>query len=173
MAIGRAYPHAARFWQLPVFAASLGLFSYAAYLFIDPKPAPTVVQRIEAARALVQHDQPEPAIERLNALLDSSKLTKSNAATVHLLLAEALEAGQKAHHVSLEANHLRIIQQSHLALDLGVAPTPDIYRRMGESYAALEKPAEALDSFHRAIALDPGAAASLLKKVIVLEMAAA
>src|SRR3954447_19124454 len=95
MALRRAHPRAAQLWQLPLLAASLALFGYAAYLFIDPKSGPTVAQRIELARTLIHHDKPETAIDQLNKLLDHAKISREDQASVHLLLAEALEAGQK------------------------------------------------------------------------------
>jgi hypothetical protein len=56
-------------WQLPLLVFSVFLFGYAAYLFIDPKPGPTVSQKIESARSLLNQQRPQAAIKPLNALL--------------------------------------------------------------------------------------------------------
>src|SRR2546421_487572 len=39
-ASARSLRRAAQLWQFPLLLVSIGLFGYAAYLFIDPKPGP-------------------------------------------------------------------------------------------------------------------------------------
>src|SRR5262245_59252771 len=79
-------PHVAsrfsRLWQLPLFVLSLGLFGYAAYLFIDPKPGLTIEQKIELARTWLSYDRPEAAIDQLNKLLNGERLTLENESKV-------------------------------------------------------------------------------------------
>ena len=41
-------------WQLPLLVFSVFLFGYAAYLFIDPKPGPSIAQKLATARALLK-----------------------------------------------------------------------------------------------------------------------
>jgi hypothetical protein len=133
----------ARLWQLPLFLLSIGLFGYAAYLFIDPKPGLTIEQKIELARTYLKYDRPEAAIDQLNKLLGGERLTLENESKVHLLLAESIESGQRLKKIDLPANHERIIEQSRIALNQGVKPEADVYRRMGESYEALGNADEA------------------------------
>jgi hypothetical protein len=52
-------------WQLPLLVFSVFLFGYAAYLFIDPKPGPSVAQKIETAKTLLKQNRPQAAIEPL------------------------------------------------------------------------------------------------------------
>ena len=82
-------------WQVPLLVLSLGLFSYAAYLFIDPKPGLTVPQRIDRAEVLLQHDRPDAAREQLLKLLSSEKLVRENEAKIQLLLSRAIDAEQR------------------------------------------------------------------------------
>src|SRR5688500_7348638 len=77
----------AQLWQLPLLLGSLGLFGYAAYLFIDPKPGLSIEQRIELGRTFLVHDRPDAAVDQLNKLLASEKLSRENEARVHLMLA--------------------------------------------------------------------------------------
>src|SRR4051794_37608287 len=49
-------------WQFPLLLFSLGLFGYAAYLFIDPKPGLSIDQKIDVARSLLKKERPEAAI---------------------------------------------------------------------------------------------------------------
>jgi len=170
MASRRAQVEVTRLWQLPLLVASLGLFAYAAYLFIDPKPGLTIGQRIDQAEAYLHHDRPEAAIEELNRILNSNKLAADNESRVHLLLASSIETGQKLHHLNLQSNHERIIEQTELALSEGARATSDTYRRLGESYEALGKPSEALESYRRAIAIDSTRALALQRKVIDLQL---
>src|SRR3954462_2986433 len=128
----RAASRLARLWQLPLFLLSVGLFAYAAYLFIDPKPGLTIEQKIDSARTYLKFDRPEAAIAQLNKLLGGEKLTLENESKIHLMLAQAIEAGQRLKKIDLPANHERIIEQSTYALNQGVKPEADIYRRMGE-----------------------------------------
>ena len=92
-------------WQFPLLILSLGLFGYAAYLFIDPRPGLTIDQKIEAARIYLKHDRPNAAIDHLNRLLVSEKLDKPHEGQVHLLISEALDAAQKQKKISIDANH--------------------------------------------------------------------
>ena len=155
---------------MPLLIISLGLFAYAAYLFIDPKPGLSVNQRIETARAYLRHGRPDAAVDQLNKLLGSEKMARENEARVRLLLAESIESAQRQLGLDLDANHERIVEQSRVALSQGVAPEAEIYRRLGDSYKALGKPAEALESYRRAIAMDPNRALALQRKVIELQL---
>jgi tetratricopeptide (TPR) repeat protein len=159
-------------WQAPLLLVSVGLFVYAAWLFIDPKPGLTVDQKIDVAAAYLQHQRPEAAIQQLNRLLTTDKLDHPHEARVHLMLAEALDAGQKLLNVSIPANYQRMIEQTQLAMGLGAKPTEAIYQRLGESYEALNKPTEALANYRQAMALDPKMTPALQKKVIDLQIAA-
>src|SRR5688500_20256525 len=76
----------ARLWQAPLLLASLALFGYAAYPFVDPGTGLSIDRKIELARAYLRHDRPEAAVEQLNKLLASEKLARENEAAVHLLL---------------------------------------------------------------------------------------
>src|SRR5260370_480666 len=55
-------------WQLPLLLLSIGLFGYAAYLFIDPKPGLSVEQKLNIARDYLTQERPDAAIEYLNKL---------------------------------------------------------------------------------------------------------
>src|SRR5687767_12892594 len=79
----------AQLWQVPLLLLSLGLFGYAAYLFIDPKPGLTIEQKIDLAAAHLKHERPEAAVEYTRKLLASERLAKENEARLHLMLAEA------------------------------------------------------------------------------------
>src|SRR5688572_26372994 len=167
-------PSASRFnrlWQLPLFVLSLGLFGYAAYLFIDPKPGLTIEQKIELARTRLTYDRPEAAIDQLNKLLNGERLTLDNESKIRLMLAESIEAAQKLKKIDFAANHEKIIEQSKIALSQGVTPDAEIYRRMGESYEALGQADEALRNYRRAEAMDANRSLRLKRKVIDLRMA--
>jgi tetratricopeptide (TPR) repeat protein len=159
-----------RLWQLPLFILSLGLFGYAAYLFIDPKPGLTIEQKIDLARTYLTYDRPEAAIDQLNKLFDGEKLTLENESKIHLLLAESIEKAQKQKKLDLAANHEKIIEQTKIALSQGVKPEADIYRRMGESYEALGRADDALKNYRRAEAMDANRSLPLKRKVIELQM---
>ena len=161
----------ARLWQLPLFLLSLGLFGYAAYLFIDPKPGLTIDQKIDVARTFIKYDRPEAAIEQLNKLLGGEKLTLENQSKIHLMLAESIELAQKLKKLDLPINHERIIEQSQIALSQGIKPDAEIYRRLGESYEAIGQSDEALKNYRRAEAMDVNRSLRLKRKVIELQVA--
>ena len=156
---------------MPLLLLSLGLFAYAAYLFIDPRPGLSVGQRIDTARAYLAYGRPDAAVDQLNKLLASEKLARENEARVRLLLAESLEAAQKQLNLDLDVNHERIVEQTRVALTQGVKPEAEIYRRLGDSYRALGRPAQALENYRRAITMDASRALALQRRVIDLQLA--
>src|SRR5260221_9407107 len=116
MATHRPHRRLGQLWQLPLLVLSLGLFGYAAYLFIDPKPGLTIDQKVQVARTYLQQERVEAALEQLNRLLNSEKLDRPHEGAIHLMLAEALELGQKQRKISIPANYVRIIEQTSAAL---------------------------------------------------------
>lgn len=159
-----------RLWQLPLFLLSIGLFAYAAYLFIDPKPGLTIEQKIDLARTYLTYERPEAAVDQLNKLLQGEKLTLENEAKIHLLLAESIEAAQRLKHLDLPANHERIIEQTKIAISQAVKTDANVYRRMGESYEALGNAEQALKNYRLAEAMDADRSLRLKRKVIDLQM---
>lgn len=141
-------------WQWPLLLISLGLFGYAAYLFIDPKPGPSLSQRLEVARECLRQERAEAAIERLNALLTGEKLEPKVEGAVRVLLGEALELAQRQKRLSIPVNHQRIIEQTKLGLALGIAGDAQVYRRLAESSESLGKVEEAILHYRQAMALD-------------------
>ena len=158
-------------WQVPVLLLSLGLFGYSAYLFIDPKPGPSVAQRIDVVETLLKHDRPDAAREELNRLLTSEKLVPQNEARVHLLLAQAIDADQRDKKLDLKANHEQIVVHGQLGIKLGATPAADDYERLGTSCQALGKIDQALDHYRQAMKLDPERSLHLQRKIIELLIA--
>jgi tetratricopeptide (TPR) repeat protein len=171
MASRHATSRFAQIWQLPLLLLSLGLFTYAAYLFIDPRPGLSIDQKIDVAKLYLKNERPEAAINQLNKIITTEKLDREHEANVHLLLATAIDAAQQQKHIDLPANRQQIIEQTRLALSMGVKSSPDIQRRLGESYEALEKPAQALEHYRQAMAMDANHALRLQRKVIDLQLA--
>src|SRR6185437_13214440 len=167
---GGANPRLAQLWQLPLLLISVGLFGTAAYLFINPGHGMTLDQKIQVAHAYLSYSRPEAAIDQLNKLLNTEKLKPADEARIHLMLAESLEQAQKLHHVSIATNHEQIVEQTRLAMAQGAKPDSDVYRRLGESYEALHQNGEALESYRRAIAMDPRRFPHLQRKVIELQL---
>jgi tetratricopeptide (TPR) repeat protein len=155
-------------WQLPLLLFSLALFGYAGYLFIDPKPAETVDQQLAVARALLRQDRGEATIEVLNKLTKIATLTKPQQGDVHLMLARALEVGQREKKVDLITNHEQIVRQTQLARQNDVILAADDYRRLATSHAQLGNRKEAVDGFRVAMSLDPQHELAMHRRVIEL-----
>src|SRR5271156_6011167 len=102
MASHRSHGGISELWQLPLFLLSIGLFAYAAYLFIDPHAGPTIDQKIDVGRQLLKDDRPEAAVNQLNNILTAEKLDHDHEGLVHLLLAQAVDDLQKLKHVDLK-----------------------------------------------------------------------
>ena len=158
-------------WQLPLLAVSLGLFGFATYLFIDPKPGLSIDQKIDVARLYLRNDRPEAALDQLNKIITTEQLDKAREGGVHLLLAQAIDDAQKQKHIDLPSNREQIIEQTNLALSQGVKSSAPIQQRLGESYESLDRPTEALDHYRQAMAMDADHALSLQRKVIDLQLA--
>jgi tetratricopeptide (TPR) repeat protein len=158
-------------WQFPSLVLSIGLFAVAAYLFINPARRATIDDKIAVAEHYLQQDRPDAALEQLNAILDTeSSLAPYKEGMVHLLLGEALEAGQKQLKLDVPENDQRIIQQTDLALAGGVVPDAAIHRRLGNAYASLGHFPEAIQNYRDAITIDPDHGVDLRRKLIELEL---
>jgi tetratricopeptide (TPR) repeat protein len=171
MASRRPYGGVTQLWQLPLLIVSIGLFAYAAYLFVDPKAGPSIEEKILVARTFLNQERPDAALAQLNRLLNTEKLAAVHEAKMRLLMAEGLEMGVKQQHLSSPVNHMRIIEQTRLAVERGAALDANAYRRIGESYEALNKSNEALESYRKAMGLDAQHTLRLQRKVIDLQLA--
>src|ERR1700733_9016985 len=119
MANRRTHARLAQLWQFPLLVVSVALFGVAAYLFINPQPGPTIDQKIDAARNFLDQQRPEAALAQLNQILATEKLDTAHQGKIHLMLAESLELGQQQLKISIPANHLRIIEQTRMAVANG------------------------------------------------------
>jgi tetratricopeptide (TPR) repeat protein len=163
--------HLSQLWQFPLFVLSLALFVYAGYLFISPGPGATIDQKIAVAQDYLKQNRPDAALQQLSRILESEKPEPIKEGTIHLLIAESLEAGQKQFKIDVPANDQRIIEQTELAEQMGVQPDAEMHRRVGDSYAALGRTADAAEHYRQAISMDPHQSLSLRRKLIDLEFA--
>ncbi len=170
MASHRANGGISQLWQLPLFLLSVGLFAYAAYLFIDPKAGPTIDQKIDVARKMIKDERLEAAVDQLNNIINTEKLDPGHEAQVHLLLAESVDDLQKQKHISLKTYHEQIIEQTSLAAGLGAKPTYSSECRLGESYEALGRRTTALEHYRKAMDLDGNHVLRIQRKVIELQL---
>jgi tetratricopeptide (TPR) repeat protein len=171
MASRRANARLAQLWQLPLLLVSLGLFAYAAYLFIDPQPGLTVEERINSAKTFLAQERPDAANQLLNRIVTSEKLSAEQQGEIHLLIAESIDMRQKQLRIAVPVNYINIIEQTRQANGNGAKLDWQAYRRLGEAYESLRKPAEALDSYRNAMNLDPTHSLRLMRKVIDLQLA--
>ena len=111
------------------------------------------------------------ALEQCNKLLAINKIKPADEAHLHLLIAAIIEGTQKEHHINVQANHERIIEQIQTGLTLGGKPTSEIYRRLGDSQEAVGHVPEAITAYREAISMDPGGTLPLVRKVIELQLA--
>ena len=137
-------------WQMPLLIVSLGLFALAAYLFIDPQPAPTLQHQIALARRDIDAARHAAAIGRLGDLLQIGG-EERDLAPARIMLAEALdEQIQRDRRNETRPAHRRIISQTEAALAAGLAPTPVVFDRAARSHEALGEIDDAAAGFGRA-----------------------
>lgn len=140
-------------WQMPLLIVSLGLFTLAAYLFIDPAPGPGFREQIERARREIRNERYDAAIGRLNDLI-AARPEASDEAEARLLIAEALDRGmQRSRHEETPAAHRRILRETKLATDAGAPRTAEIEDRVARSWEALGSIQNARHAWHAAIDL--------------------
>jgi tetratricopeptide (TPR) repeat protein len=167
----RATHQLAQLWQLPLLLLSLLLFAVSGYLFLNASPGLTVRRRIEIARTYIEHERPQAALQQLNRLMVSERMTQENEASVHLLMGQALEEAQRQRNINIPANHTRIIEQTQLAIQMGIKPTWDVHRRLGDSFIALGKTSSGVDQLRQAMAMEPTRALRLKQKIIEAQTA--
>lgn len=157
-------------WQLPTLLVAVAIFGYAAYLFIDPQPGPSVADRIGAARELIKQERAEASIEVLNKLLKTEKLERPKQGEVHLLLARSLELGMAEAKYKAPVNYEQIIKQTQYALQCDVELGAADYRRLAVAHESLGNAKEALANYRHAMSLDRDRELALNRKVIELLM---
>jgi len=168
--MGNGKSHLSQLWQWPLLLFSIFLFGYGAYLFIDPKPGPTAAQKIESIRKLLDQDRGEAALDRINGMLSTDKLTKVQEGAVRMLRGEAFELLQKQKHVSIPSNYREIIQQTKLAVALGIEADTAVYRRLAESFEALGQSEDAILHYRQLLAKDTSHGLKWQRRIIELQL---
>ncbi len=164
----RDWQRPSQLWQVPLLLFSLGLFAVAGYFFVRPYRAATFDDKIAVARDYLKQERPDAALEQLNKMLTGETLKQSEEAVVHLVLGEALDAGQKHLKISIPENYKRIVTQIRLGIAQGATPNAMDERRLAESYAALGQTEPAIEHFSKSIALDGEHALDIRRKMIEL-----
>ena len=146
-------PTLGNLWQMPLLLVSLGLFTLAAYLFIDPQPGPTFKTQLARAQRDITAERYDAAVGELGDLLKLGNEAAQEAG-VRLMLAEALD-GQMRRNKRQETPqaHRRIINETTAAFAGGVEPTSAAIDRLGRSYEALGQIDDAATQYARATAL--------------------
>ena len=158
-------------WQWPLLIVALTAFAASAWVFIDPAPAWGVGQKLALGRDLIDHGRHLDAIDQLNATLDTRDLAPDDQAAVHLLLAEALDEGQRAMGLDNPANHRRIVAQTREALALGAEPEAGALERMADSLRAVGEVDDAAEEYRRALVLDATRGPAVRKKLVEMLLA--
>ena len=169
MASQRTTRRLKQLWQLPLLIISLGLFVFAAYLFIDPKRGPTIDDKIGIATGHLSHDRPKAAIDQLNLLIKNEKLDQPHEAKIHLMLGEAIQAAQVGGKLNLVRNHENIIDQTRAALALGAQADFAVYKRLGESFQALGRAQDAVKNYREALRAEPKQTIAMEKRIIEIQ----
>lgn len=143
----------ANLWQMPVLLLSLGLFTLAAYLFIDPQPAPAYQTQAALASIDLGIERFDAAIGRLNDLL-ATRPEPAQEAEARLLLAEVLDLQlRRNRRLDTPGAHRRIIAEIQRAYTLGHLPTIASSDRLARSHEALGEVNEAAANYQRAVDL--------------------
>src|SRR5436190_13779663 len=169
MGSGHSSRSFSQLWQLPLLVFSVFLFGYAACLFIDPKPGPSVAQKIETAKTFLKQNRPQAAIEQLHAIL-AGKLQPLQEGAARVLMGEGIEQWQRQKKVAIAANYHRIIENTRMGLSLGIEPDVQVHRRLAESYEALGRSGEAIIHYKQAMIMDPKGSLAWQRHVIDLQL---
>ena len=124
-------------WQMPLLLLSLGLFTLAAYLFIDPSGGPGVAEQLERARRDVRGERYDAAVGRMNDLL-AAGVEGQDQAAARLIVAEALDLGmRRSRREETPAAHRRILREVAEAKEAGATDSPELADRSARSWEAL------------------------------------
>lgn len=140
-------------WQMPLLLVSLGLFTLAAYLLIDPQPAPSLQRQLAIAQRDIDAERFDAAIGLLNDVL-ATRPEPADEGASRLLLAEALDQQmRRSRRQEAPQTHRRIIEEIQRAYAVGLVATPDTSDRLARSYEALGQIDDAAANYQRAVAL--------------------
>src|SRR6202050_2169626 len=171
MARRRAALRLSEIWQFPLFLVSLGLFGIAAYLLITARPRATVDQKIDVAVKYLKLDRPQAAIEQLNRILETETLAAPKEGLIHILLGQAIAAGQQQMNLSIPENYRRVIEQTELGMTQGAAADSAAHARLADSYAALGQTPTAEQQLHIAIGMDSDHSLPLRRELVGFQIA--
>jgi tetratricopeptide (TPR) repeat protein len=159
-----------RLWQIPLLVVSLCAFAYAVYVFTAPGPGPSADDRMELAAAYLKYDRADAAVSTLNTILVDPKVSKETRGQAHRTMARAIEMVQKQRRAQSTQNLNAIVQQTRMAAAAGAKLSADDHRRLADAHAALKQRREAVTEYRNAIDLDPGLAASLLRRIVEIRL---
>lgn len=143
-------------WQMPLLLVSLGLFTLAAYVFIDPSPAPSFQKQLARVQRDLAAERYDAALGRLNDLL-ATRPESLGEAEIRILIAEALdEEMQRSRLEETPAAHRRIIDETLRAHEAGLKLTAGAADRVARSYDALGRVDEASANYRLAVDIMEG-----------------
>lgn len=148
-------------WQMPLLLVSLGLFTLAAYVFIDPSPAPSFQKQLARAQRDLATERYDAALGRLNDLL-ATRPEPLGEGQIRILIAEIIdEQMQRSRLDETPRAHRRIIDETLRAHEAGLKVTSDAADRVARSYDALDRVDEASANYRLAIDIMEGEDRSL------------
>jgi tetratricopeptide (TPR) repeat protein len=143
-------------WQMPLLLVSLGLFTLAAYVFIDPSPAPSFQKQLARAERDLVAERYDAALGRLNDLL-ATQPEPLNEAAIRILIADTLdEQMQRSRLDETPHAHRRIVNETLRAHEAGLKVTADAADRVARSYDALGRVDEASANYRLAVDIMEG-----------------
>ncbi|HOW19062.1 MAG TPA: hypothetical protein PLC79_08495, partial [Phycisphaerae bacterium] len=164
--------HLATRWQVPLLLASCILFGWALWSLRPTPPQIPFSQRLDHILALRKAGLHLEASKLAEELLMAPERSAEEQARLHEVLAEIIYDVESKAPVRNPVNLERLIRHYRLSVKETEELGGEAFRRLGEAWEWLNRPAEAIKSYKQAIAKGHEDSLRLRRRVLGLEIAA-
>ncbi|MGB9626905.1 MAG: tetratricopeptide repeat protein, partial [Phycisphaerae bacterium] len=164
--------HLATRWQIPLLLVSCILFGWALWSLRPTPPRIPFSQRLDHILALRKAGLHLEASKLAEELLMSPERSAEEQARLHEVLAEIIYDVESKAPVKNPVNLERLIRHYRLSVKETEELSGEAFRRLGEAWEWLNRPAEAIKSYKQAIVKGHDDSFRLRRRVLGLEIAA-
>jgi tetratricopeptide (TPR) repeat protein len=163
-----ARPRPTVYWQVPIFAAGVGVFGFAVVRMVLDHRVPGHEEQVRTVEKLLAHGAVTRSSAYLLHLLKDPDLHGRHRGELHRLLAVTIHQAESPMTVHDAANVRSIISSYRSAMRLGAELTAGDWFALGDAYRWVPNRDEALDAYRRGLLADETGPVRVRRQVLEL-----